>query len=111
MHKGFADLSLSHLGTAPFNDRDFIITIFTRPDNHRPRRAITRAAQARAQPQEKSNSKNGVKDIQQRDLNDENRKPTGETGSPGGERPFFPGVRARALTVTPTGEPVTVYYR
>jgi hypothetical protein len=33
-----------------------------------------------------------------------------ETGSPGSERPFFPKVRARALTVTPTGEPVTLHY-
>src|SRR5207248_10707217 len=30
----------------------------------------------------------------------------GKTGSPGSEQPFFPRVRARALTVTPTGEPV-----
>src|SRR5437879_9236769 len=49
--------------------------------------------------------------IQQRDLNDENTKPRGETGSPGSERPFFPNVRARALTVTPTGEPVQLQYR
>ena len=93
MHKGFADLSLSHLGTAPFNDRDLIITILApAPDNLDP-----------DGPKMESR-------IQQRDLNDENRNPTGETGSPGGERPFFPGVRARALTVTPTGEPVTVHY-
>jgi hypothetical protein len=64
MHKGFADLSLSHLGTAP-------LTIETH-----------------------YNQKNG-------------RRRTRETGSPGGERPFFPKVRARALTVTPTDEPVT----
>src|SRR6266404_778356 len=34
----------------------------------------------------------------------------GKTGSPGSEQPFFPKVRARALTVTPTGEPVNFYY-